>query len=91
MVGSILDMSKHGLSLRLPAAVPTGTPIKVELEDALVLGEVSYCRSQNGEFRVGLVVKHRLAGLAELYRLNHALHAAVPVSLYGEPSSIIEK
>jgi hypothetical protein len=96
MIGRILDESEHGIALRLPASVPPGTPIKIEAGDTLILGEVSQCTPQDGRFRVGLVVKHRLVGLADLHRLNRALHGGeLPVSPtiseLTEVCSIIEK
>jgi hypothetical protein len=91
MTGSVLDISKRGLCLLLPEPVPAGTPIKIDSQDALILGEVSYCAPQNDAFRVGLMVKHRLAGLAELHRLNQALHQTAFGAQVEEASSIIEK
>jgi hypothetical protein len=96
MIGRILDESDHGFALLLPASVPPGTPIKIEAQDSLVLGEVSYCTHQESGFRVGLVVKHRLAGLADLHRLNRALHsnelpASPNIFELTEVSSIMEK
>ncbi len=74
MLGRVLDVSSHGMALDLPSPVPPGSAIKIEVGDALVLGIVSYCTPRDGGYRAGLVVKHRLAGLAELHRLNRALH-----------------
>lgn len=88
MLGWVLDISKHGMALDLPSPVPPGSAIKIEAGDALVLGEVSYCTPRDGSYRAGLIVKHRLAGLADLHRLNRALHGPTPteqtVSLHGE-------
>lgn len=77
MLGRVLDISSHGMALDLPVPIPPGSAIKIEVGDALVLGEVSYCTPHGGRYRAGLVVKHRLAGLAELHRLNRALHDTV--------------
>jgi hypothetical protein len=88
MLGHVLDISGHGMALSLPAPIPPGSAIKIEYGDALVLGEVSYCTSHNGAYRAGLVVKHRLAGLADLHRLNRSLHNA---ALSQETTSLIMK
>lgn len=77
MLGQVIDSSQHGMALQLPSPVPPGSAIKVECGDALVLGEVSYCNPDHGSYRAGLVVKHRLAGLAELHRLNRSLRDSV--------------
>lgn len=74
MLGRVLDSSSRGMALEVPAPLPAGSAVKIEVGDTLVLGEVSYCTSTSEGYRAGLVIKHRLAGLAELHRLNRALH-----------------
>jgi hypothetical protein len=73
------------MGVRLPSELPPGTAVKIEADDTLLLGEVTSCVAHEGAFRVGVVVKHRLAGLAGLHRLNRALHAE------GNPASPSEK
>jgi hypothetical protein len=85
MMGHILDVSEHGMALLLPSPVPAGSAIKIECGDTLVLGEVSYCIPREGAYRAGLVIKHRLAGLAELHRLNRALHGASQTDTVSSP------
>jgi hypothetical protein len=86
MLGQVLDISNFGMALSLPSPVPSGSAIKVEYGDALVLGEVSYCTPRDGAYRAGLVVKHRLSGMAQLHRLNRAMHDAAQT-----PASLIMK
>ena len=75
--GRILDMSGSGLLLGLPAAVPCGSPVKIEGSDMLLLGEVCRTESNPGpgakEYRVGVTVRHSLSRLAQLESLNRAL------------------
>jgi hypothetical protein len=78
MDGTVVDMSSRGMGLMIPESLPLGTPIKIEAHDELVLGEVCYCVPHEGAYRVGLAVKHRLTGLAQLHSLNRALMAADP-------------
>ncbi len=73
-----MDVSSRGMGLMIPESLPLGTPIKIEAHDELVLGEVCYCVPHEGAYRVGLAVKHRLAGLAQLHSLNRALMAEDP-------------
>ena len=75
---TVVDQSARGLGLRLRAPLIPGTPVKIELGDELLLAEVTHCVRQGGEFRAGLVVKHSLSGLADLHRLNRALHETSP-------------
>ncbi|MEP7352458.1 MAG: PilZ domain-containing protein [Acidobacteriota bacterium] len=58
--GRILDISANGLSALVSNAVTAGTPVKIETEEELLLAEVCYCRPQEGAFRMGMIVKHRI-------------------------------
>src|SRR5215831_13143805 len=62
----IRNASGRGLALEMPAPVAPGAALKVEMEDALLLGEAIYCRSEPGVFIVGLQLDQVLNGLAEL-------------------------
>lgn len=75
---TVIDRSEGGLGLRLTAPLIPGTSIKIELGDELLLAEVAHCERHNGSFRAGLTVKHSLASLADLRRMNRALHEASP-------------
>jgi hypothetical protein len=85
MAGTILDVSAHGMALLLASPLPDGSAIKIESGDTLVLGEVSHCTHSDGAYRVGVVVKHRLEGLAELHRLNRMLHGATQTETVPSP------
>jgi len=69
----VKDMSGLGIGLELEHAVPAGTALKIELDDALVLGEVVYCRRDGASFTVGVHLEQALTGLAELRRTMEAL------------------
>ncbi len=58
MSGRVLDMSGSGLRLRLPNPVPCGSPIKVESQHMVMLGEVSRCQDDDGDYIVGLMLLH---------------------------------
>jgi hypothetical protein len=68
----VKDMSGNGIGLELERAVPAGTPLKIELDDAVVLGEVVYCRQDGASFTVGVHLEQVLTGLAELRRAMEA-------------------
>ena len=56
--------------------VAAGTALKVELDDALLLGEVIYCRPDESVFYVGVELEHALCGLGELSRMVNAYNDA---------------
>lgn len=58
---SVTDVSRNGLCLRLPCKIPAGTPVQIETQHTLVLGDICYCLPEESAFRAGVAVKHRLA------------------------------
>jgi hypothetical protein len=68
----VKDISGSGIGLELEQAVTAGTALKIELDDALVLGEVVYCRRDGVSFTVGVRLEQELTGLAELRRTVEA-------------------
>lgn len=61
IMASVIDVSSGGLCLWLSSLIPAGTPVEVETSDTLLLGDICYCRTDGDGFRVGLIVKHRIA------------------------------
>lgn len=50
----ILDASKEGMKLQVPAAMLTGTIIQVHVRDLFVLAEVRYCVPADAVFHAGI-------------------------------------
>lgn len=78
--GQLLNISGSGMLLRLPQAVPANSPVKIEGNDALFLGEVCRCDSDADRYLVAVQVRHSLGGLAQLERLNAQLLGFAPVA-----------
>jgi hypothetical protein len=62
----IKNVSARGVGLELQGPVAVGAPLKIELDDALLLGEVIYCRDDGVSFYVGVELEHSLCGLRDL-------------------------
>jgi hypothetical protein len=71
--GQVLDMSGGGVLLGLRVSVPCGSPVKVEGDDMLLLGEVCRSEADAEQYRVAVIIRHFVDGLAELERMNAAL------------------
>ena len=65
----IKNVSPRGLGLELQGPVAIGSPLKIEVEDSLFLGEVIYCRADAASFYVGVELEQALYGLTELARV----------------------
>jgi hypothetical protein len=77
----VKNISARGIGLELEGPVAPGTAVKIELQDALLLGEVIYCRRNEASYGVsyylGVELDQALSGLAELSRV---------VNAFGEPA-----
>jgi hypothetical protein len=61
------------MRLLLSGRVNPGDPVKIDIDDDLLLGEICYCETQGADFIVGVEIDQALAGLSELARMNLAL------------------
>ncbi len=78
--GKAVDLSGHGMRIVVPHRVAPGDPVKIELDDAMVFGEICYCCPNGRGFMVGVQLDQALQGLAELTRLKYALLGGKPQS-----------
>ena len=62
----IKNVSPRGVGLELQGPVAVGAALKIELDDALLLGEVIYCREDEASYYVGVELEHSLCGLRDL-------------------------
>jgi hypothetical protein len=53
-VVTVLDVSKAGLRIVCPTAIPSGSPVEVKLHGARVFGTVRYAREVGYEFHLGI-------------------------------------
>lgn len=78
--GRVKDASPHGLGIYTGEPVPPGSPIKIEIGDALFLGEAVYCRALNPGCLIGVRFTQVLSGLAALGKMardfDELLHTA---------------
>jgi PilZ domain len=64
----VKNASGRGLALEMCSPVAPGTALKIEFDDAVVLGEAVYCRGAKGQHLVGVELDQMLCGLTELGR-----------------------
>ncbi len=67
--GRVKDASPLGLGIYTGEPVPVGAPIKIEIGDALFLGEAVYCRPLNPGCLIGVRFTQVLRGLAALDKM----------------------
>jgi PilZ domain-containing protein len=64
----VTNASGRGLGLCAATPIPPGAPIRIEIDDAIVLGEAIYCRSDVEGHFIGVELDQVLVGLTELAR-----------------------
>lgn len=82
-----LDASGKGMRISLSRPVKPGSAVKVELEDSILLAEISYCVPAAEGYTAGLQVDQILTGLKELTRLNARLLADSRGPVLSGPNS----
>lgn len=63
------------MQVKLPQQVHAGSPVKVEAEDTISLGEVASCRPEGDEYIANVEILQALRNVNELTRLARALLA----------------
>lgn len=69
----IVNVSGRGMGITVDEAIRAGTSVKVECDDALLLGETCYCRPAGGKFAIGLKLEHVVFDSTELALLSQRL------------------
>lgn len=70
---TVVDLSGRGLRVRADSTVAVGAAVKVEINDALLLGDVCYSIPESGGYLIGVEVDQVLSGLSDVAKLNRAL------------------
>jgi PilZ domain len=72
---TVKDASPRGLGLQTAERVKPGAAVKIEIGDAIFLGEVIYCRdTEEGSF-IGVQLSQVLTGLAALQKMVEEFEA----------------
>ena len=66
ILATVKNVSGRSLGLELTRPLDTGTALKIVLDDAMLLGEVIYCRNLGATWYLGVELEQALCGLAEL-------------------------
>jgi hypothetical protein len=64
--GEIQNVSHGGSQVRLRKPLRSGSLVRIEYDDNLILGEVVYCQQERANWLVGVRVEHALWGLTAL-------------------------
>lgn len=88
MSATVTNASGRGVGLVAPQEIPPGTAIKIEMDDALILGEAVYCKNQGPSWLIGVELNQVLTGLSELGR---RLQEYAAPSLGGQRTDTVDQ
>ena len=76
--GSVVDISETGACVILPKHLIAGSTVKLELDDAVLYGHVTYAFGGDAKFRTGIAVEKVLLGTSDLSNILQALLDSTP-------------
>lgn len=56
IVASVCDVSPSGIGLEAQSSVAVGTAVRLDGDGIMADGVVRYCRSENGQYRIGVAL-----------------------------------
>jgi hypothetical protein len=65
----VKNVSASGVQLQVEQGIGAGTALRIDIENAMALGEVMYCQREGEYFLVGVRLEHVLSDLANLSRI----------------------
>lgn len=70
----MLDLNQHGMRVQVDQSLAPDSPVRVDVDGRIFLGETCYCSlQQEGGFFAGIVLEQSLDNLEDLVRLTRAL------------------
>lgn len=67
--GEIIHVSQKSVSLRLPIAAAYGTAVRLDVDDALILGTVAGCTRAGADFLLNITMEQVIPSVSNLARL----------------------
>jgi hypothetical protein len=81
LTAQMVKLAGRCASIRLDKAVPHGTAVRIDLNDSLLLGEVSKCVSESDGFVATIGIVEAIPSLSDLAKLVAAvMNEARPVA-----------
>ncbi len=71
--GRLVNWSGRGACVEIGTALPSGSLIKIEVEDTMLLGEAVHSRKEGERFEIGVKLEHVLYQTRELAKVTRRL------------------
>jgi hypothetical protein len=87
---TVRNVSGRGMGIEVEGPLAAGSALKIEMDDAILLGEVIYVRDEGKHFYLGVELEQTLVGLADLARAVRPFWADAPDSRAQEAHPVEE-
>jgi hypothetical protein len=78
------DISESGVCVVAPLPLSAGDIVRLDVQDSVLFGMVTYAESEEAGWRTGIEVQRVLLGGSDLSKLlQNALHEALPAVAQG--------
>ena len=81
----IISLNGRNAVLRVPQAIPAGSAIRLDLDDSMLIGEISGCAAGEEHFEIQFHIKEAIPSMSDLARLVSALMCE------GRRESVVER
>lgn len=71
--GTLLEVSGRGVRVKLREKLPLSSPVRIDLDDNLLLGDVCYCRRVEQGYAAGVALAHSLGSVHQLASLMKSI------------------
>ena len=68
--GTVIDCSNGGIRVVVPRSLPVRGAVRVDVSDALILGEICHCVPHQDGYVIGLEIHHSLWNLARVAQVR---------------------
>lgn len=65
----VQELSGSGVRLTVSRHIAPGTPVRIDMADSILLGEVCHCVPELGEFLCGVQLEQQLSNISDVARL----------------------
>ena len=62
----LVNISGRGARLRVPRRLDSDAALRIDLDNAMLLGEVCYCANHGEAYGIGVILEHSLLNLAKV-------------------------
>jgi hypothetical protein len=84
LTASIVHLDGRDARLQAPQPIPAGSAIRIDLDDSMLLGEITGCISEQEQYGIQVNITEAIPSMSDLARLVSALMCHGPSESLGD-------